>query len=316
MALFQSGIDVSRYQGSINWNQVAAAGKQFAIVRLGSSNSNGLYVDPYFEQNVNGAHAAGLRVGAYYYTYARSEQAVIDELSLFLQALTGLQLEYPVFVDVEDSSLTGIGRAQLTNLVKFAMDILYQRKYYAGWYSYTNFINNYLNAGALADYPLWVADYRSTLGYTGPYTMWQYTSSGRVSGISGAVDLNYSYKDFLPEIRAGGYNGFGSSGPTMIKVDGYQLSVFGPQTEYFYSPDLFDIVGYLPVGTYTVTAISAEKYEGFDWVTFLYNGAEYWTVLLGDRNRLINNNDDCCSQLADAQQRINAAIAALEGEAP
>ena len=140
MVLFQNGIDVSRYQGSINWPQVAAGGQQFAIIRLGSSNNGGLYVDPYFLQNVNGAHAAGLRVGAYYYTYARSQSAVADELSLFLNVLEGLQLEYPVFVDVEDSSLTSVGRAQLTNLVRYAMDILYQRGWYAGWYSYTNFI--------------------------------------------------------------------------------------------------------------------------------------------------------------------------------
>ena len=151
MALFQNGIDVSRYQGSINWPQVAAGGQQFAIIRLGSSNNGGLYVDPYFLQNVNGAHAAGLRVGAYYYTYARSQSAVVDELSLFLNVLEGLQLEYPVFVDVEDSSLTSVGRAQLTNLVRYAMDILYQRGWYAGWYSYTNYILRYLNAAALAE---------------------------------------------------------------------------------------------------------------------------------------------------------------------
>lgn len=201
MALFQNGIDVSRYQGSINWTQVAAAGKQFAIVRVGSSNSGGLYVDPYFLQNVTGAHSAGLRVGAYYYTYARTRAAVASELTAFLNMLEGIKLEYPVFVDVEDSSLTSLGRAELTSLVQYAMDILYQRKWYAGWYSYTNYINSYLNAGALVDYPLWVADYRATLGYTGAYTMWQYSGSGTVSGISGACDLNRSYKDFLPKYR-------------------------------------------------------------------------------------------------------------------
>ena len=177
MALFQVGIDVSRYQGSINWSAVAAAGKQFAIVRIGASNNNGVYVDPYFLQNVNGAHAAGLRVGAYYYTYARTESAVARELTTFLNALEGLQLEYPVFVDVEASSLTSLGKPQLTNLVKYAMDILNQRKWYAGWYSYTNYINSYMNASALTNYPLWVADYRSSLGYTGQYGMWQYSGS-------------------------------------------------------------------------------------------------------------------------------------------
>ena len=78
---------MSRYQGSINWTQVAAAGKQFAIVRVGSSNSGGLYVDPYFLQNVTGAHSAGLRVGAYYYTYARTRAAVASELTAFLNML-------------------------------------------------------------------------------------------------------------------------------------------------------------------------------------------------------------------------------------
>lgn len=313
MPLFQRGIDVSRYQGNINWSQVAASGKQFAIVRLGSSNSNGLYVDPYFRQNVNGAHAAGLRVGAYYYTYARSEQAVIAELSLFLQALDGLQLEYPVFVDVEDSSLTGLGRTQLTELVRFAMDILYQRKFYAGWYSYTNFINSYLNAAALNSYPLWVADYRASLGYTGAYAMWQYSGSGTVPGIGGACDLDNSYQDFLPAIRAGGYNGFGAAGPSMVKVDGYQLSVFGAQTEYFYSPDFYDIVGYLPVGVYSVAEVSTEKYNGYDWVLFRYEGAEYWTALLGDRNRLVSGSSDCAERLAAANAKIEAARAALDG---
>ena len=200
MAVYQNGIDVSRYQGNINWGRVAAAGKQFAIVRVGSSNSGGLYVDPYFLQNVNGAKAAGLRVGAYYYTYARTRAAVANELTTFLNVMQGLQLEYPVFVDVEDASLTSLGRAELTSLVQYAMDILYQRKWYAGWYSYTNYINSNLNAAALSRYPLWVADYRATLGYNGSYAMWQYTGSGVVNGISGACDLNRSYRDFLPAL--------------------------------------------------------------------------------------------------------------------
>ena len=202
MALFQTGIDVSRYQGNINWSAVAAAGKQFAIVRIGSSNNNGVYVDPYFLQNVNGAHAAGLRVGAYYYTYARTQSAVASELNVFLNALEGLQLEYPVFVDVEASSLTSLSRSQLTALVKYAMDILDQRKWYSGWYSYTNFINSYLNAGALANYPLWVADYRSTLGYTGSYAMWQYSRSGTVNGISGAVEMDIKGGDGALDVES------------------------------------------------------------------------------------------------------------------
>ncbi len=311
MALFQNGIDVSRYQGSINWPQVAAGGQQFAIIRLGSSNNGGLYVDPYFLQNVNGAHAAGLRVGAYYYTYAHSQSAVADELSLFLNVLEGLQLEYPVFVDVEDSSLTSVGRAQLTNLVRYAMDILYQRGWYAGWYSYTNFILSYLNAAELAEYPLWLADYRSQPGYTGTYSMWQYSATGNVSGVTGACDLNYSYQDFLPAIRAGNFNGYGSSGPDMEPVDGTQLIVFGAQTEYFYTANFNDVVGYLPVGRYPVLQKSTAKFNGYDWVIFRYQGGEYWTAILGDRNRL-ETTGTCQVELAEARAKIDAAKAALE----
>ena len=128
------------------------------------------------------------------------------------------------------------------------MDILYQRKWYAGWYSYTNFINTYLNAGALSNYPLWVADYRSRLGYQGSYTMWQYSGSGTCDGVTGAVDLDYSYTDFLPAIREGGFNNYGPSGPDMVSVSGYLLNVFGSQTEYFYTANVNDIVGYLPPG--------------------------------------------------------------------
>ena len=280
MAVYQNGIDVSRYQGNINWGRVAAAGKQFAMVRVGSSNSGGLYVDPYFLQNVNGAKAAGLRVGAYYYTYARTRAAVANELTTFLNVMEGL---------------TSLGRAELTSLVQYAMDILYQRKWYAGWYSYTNYINSYLNAAALRQYPLWVADYRSTLGYNGNYAMWQYSGSGSVNGISGACDLNRSYKDFLPEIQAGGYNNYGVSGPSMETVAGQRLVVFNARCEYFYTANFNDVVGYLPLGSYCVVKQSTQKYNGYDWVIFRFRGAEYWTAVIGDRNRVEPCNCNCNS---------------------
>lgn len=207
--------------------------------------------------------------------------------------MDGLQLEYPVFVDVEDSSLTSLGRAALTSLVQYAMDILYQRKWYAGWYSYTNYINSYLNAAALSRYPLWVADYRSALGYNGSYAMWQYTGSGSASGISGACDLDRSYKDFLPEIRAGGYNNYGVSGPSMETVSGKRLVVFNARCEYFNTANFNDVVGYLPLGNYCVVKQSTRKYNGYDWVIFRYQGTEYWTAVIGDRNRVEDCNCDC-----------------------
>ena len=165
MALFQNGIDVSRYQGNINWGRVAAAGKQFAIVRVGSGNSGGLYVDPYFLQNVNGAKAAGLRVGAYYYTYARTRAAVANELTTFLNVMDGLQLEYPVFVDVEDSSLTSLGRAELTSLVQSRHGHSLPAQMVRRVVQLHKLYQQLPECRRAEPIPVWVADYRSALGY-------------------------------------------------------------------------------------------------------------------------------------------------------
>lgn len=191
------GVDVSKYQYDIDWKKVASAGVQFAIIRVGSSDNNGPYIDPYFEKNYAGAKEAGLAVGAYFYTYADTEEKQNDEILTFLPALEGKTFEYPVFVDVEDNSIAN--NANLTALVKRAMDILDQKGFVPGYYSYTNYLNNYIDTEALKDYPLWVADYRSSFGYSGDYVMWQYTSEGSVDGIPGNVDLNYDYHGYLPE---------------------------------------------------------------------------------------------------------------------
>ena len=187
------GIDVSKYQGAIDWAAVAADGVRYAILRAGSQDNDGPYIDPYFEANYAGARAAGLKVGAYIYTYADTEAEQNEEILTILPALEGKTFDYPVFVDVEAESLAGLGKAALTALVKRYMDIIDQKGHLPGWYSYTNFINKNIDAEALAAYPLWVADYREQLGYTGAYMMWQYTSQGRVAGIDGDVDCNWDY---------------------------------------------------------------------------------------------------------------------------
>ncbi|HBE74704.1 MAG TPA: endolysin, partial [Subdoligranulum sp.] len=127
----------------------------------------------------------------------------------------------------------------------------------------------------------------------GSYAMWQYTGSGSVSGISGACDLDRSYKDFLPEIRAGGYNNYGVSGPSMETVSGKRLVVFNARCEYFNTANFNDVVGYLPLGNYCVVKQSTRKYNGYDWVIFRYQGTEYWTAVIGDRNRVEDCNCDC-----------------------
>ena len=191
------GIDVSRYQGNIDWQKVKNAGIKFAMLRLCSSNNSGLYIDPTFEQNYNNAKSAGIHVGAYIYTYATTEEEQNKELEFALNGLNGKTLDYPLALDVEDNSLTSIGKSELTNLVKRGLDIIDQKGYVPMLYTYTNYSNN-LNMDTLKDYDLWIADYRGYNGY-GKCDMWQYSSSGKVDGISGNVDMNICYKNYVED---------------------------------------------------------------------------------------------------------------------
>lgn len=307
MAIYEAGVDASRYQKNVNWKAVAQSGKQFAIIRVGSSGSKGVYVDPDFLKNVSQAHNAGLKVGAYYYTYARSKAQATTELDTFLNVMDGLQLEYPVFVDVEDNSLQQLGKTNLTDLLIYQMEVLEQRRWYPGYYTYTNFAAQYLDTERLKNYPLWIADYRGYVGYPGSYDLWQYSGSGQVNGVNGAIDLDYSYKNFLPILKAGGYNGYGRDGPQMKPLSGKDLEVFAERCEYFYTANVNDVVGYLPLGQYVATEISTQPYDGFTWVKFLLNSETYWTVLLEDRCRLVDAASDCeqCrKELELANQKI------------
>lgn len=191
------GIDVSRYQGNIDWQKVKNAGIKFAMLRLCSSNNSGLYIDPTFEQNYNNAKSAGIYVGAYIYTYATTEEEQNKELEFALNGLNGKTLDYPLALDVEDNSLTSIGKSELTNLVKRGLDIIDQKGFIPMLYTYTNYSNN-LNMDTLKDYDLWIADYRGYNGY-GECDMWQYSSSGKVDGISGNVDMNICYKNYVED---------------------------------------------------------------------------------------------------------------------
>lgn len=190
------GIDASKYQGTIDWRQVKDSGIDFAILRVGSWNDDRPYVDPTFEENYKNAMAEGIKVGAYFYTYAENEDEQNRELELFLNALSGKAFEYPVFVDVEAKCLTALDKTTVSNLIKREMDILDQKGYIPGWYSYTNYINSYIDRTILKDYPLWIADYRGYVGYTGEYVMWQYASDGTVPGISEDVDMDYDYHGY------------------------------------------------------------------------------------------------------------------------
>ena len=206
-------IDVSRYQGAIDWAQVAAAGYKGAMLKTVSTNhklskrADGLYIDPTFERNYAGARAAGLDVGVYYYTYATSEAMADAELALLRQAVYGKELTLPVAVDVEDNKLGKLDKQSLTDLTAYALHEVEQLGFYAQLYTYTSFAKAHLFVGgaALHPYDVWLADYTGkTPNVTFNYNAHQHTSKGAVPGITGNVDLNVTTINYPRIIRKKG----------------------------------------------------------------------------------------------------------------
>ena len=206
-------IDVSRYQGEIDWAQVAAAGYKGAMLKTVSTNrklskrADGLYIDPTFERNYAGARAAGLDVGVYYYTYATNKDMVNAELSMLRQAVYGKELTLPVAVDVEDNRLVSLDKQDLTDLTAYALHEVEQMGFYAQLYTYTSFANRYLFMGgaSLSPFDVWLADYTGKAPKVDfAYNAHQHTSKGRVPGISGNVDLNVTTVNYPRIIRKKG----------------------------------------------------------------------------------------------------------------
>lgn len=200
-------IDISKYQGVIDFDAVKASGEaEGVMIRAVSTNSGGIHIDPYLERNYTECKRVGLPCGVYYYTYAQSLAAADAELAMVRKALAGKTLELPVAVDVEENSLKPLSADALTDLVIHAVKTIESFGFYAMVYTYTYYQQTELNMDRLSDYDLWIADYRGSRPSI-KHGMWQYSSKGRVAGISGYVDMNIAYKDYPAIIRAAGLSG-------------------------------------------------------------------------------------------------------------
>lgn len=196
------GIDVSQWQGVINWNQVKASGIHYAIIRAGYGAGN---VDPYFEQNYQGAHAAGVDVGAYWYSNANSVADGISEANYMLQHIRGKKFEYPIYYDIEENSIFQSG---ITNgIAKNFCSVMEANKFFCGFYCSTGFYP-YFSDELKTRYSIWVAEWGPVCHYTGPYGMWQYYNQGRISGINTDVDMDYAYQDFPTIMKQAHLNGY------------------------------------------------------------------------------------------------------------
>lgn len=212
------GIDVSKYQGAVDFAKAKAAGVQFVMLKAVSTNSTGLYIDPYFEKNYAECKRLGIPVGAYYYTYAQTKAYADKELALFKKAVDGKQFEMPLVVDVEDNRLKPLSKAALTDLVEYAVKTIESWHCYAAVYTYLSYSNTELDMNRLAKYDLWIAHYAAACGYKGAHGMWQYTSSAQVPGVNGKCDADWTYKDYPSIIKKAGLNGYMPAAPTTTEV--------------------------------------------------------------------------------------------------
>ena len=202
------GIDVSKWNGDINWKKVKASGKaDFVMIRASYGSED---TDPKLDANVSGAESVGIPYGFYHYTYARTTAQAKQEAKYFLNAIKGYDPTYPIVLDIEEEFYKSMDRETVTDIVKTFMNAFEKAGYYAMIYSYSRFFDSCVYMDELTDYDVWVACWgdkeklAESYGYY--YGMWQYSETGKIAGIEEYVDLNYAYKDYRGIIIKYGLN--------------------------------------------------------------------------------------------------------------
>lgn len=203
------GIDVSYYQGNIDWKKVKNSGVEFVIIRVGYrgyGSAGTLVEDPRFKTYLDGATKAGLKVGVYFYTQAITTAEAQEEAKFVLDRIKGYSLQMPVYYDIESVDYdtgrldsAGLSKAQKTALCTAFCDTIIKSGYSAGVYANYTWLNYYIDGAGLGKkYPIWLAHYTSNTNYDQRMDMWQYSGSGTVSGISAYTDVNVWYSGKLP----------------------------------------------------------------------------------------------------------------------
>lgn len=192
------GIDVSKYNGFIDWKEVKRAGVEFAIVRCGyrGSTTGAIVKDPYFETNMEGAIAAGIPVGVYFFTQAVNNVEAVEEASAVMELVKPYKLTYPIFIDTEGSGgrADGLAVNDRSYIIQTFCETIRSSGNISGVYASRNWLNKRLDITKFsADNVIWLAEYGDKPTYGGAYQLWQYSSAGNIAGIEGRVDMNISY---------------------------------------------------------------------------------------------------------------------------
>lgn len=211
------GIDVSLYQGGINFAKAKAEGVKFSIIKASESN----FRDPQFNNHYANAKLYGIDVGAYHFLRSNTVAGAVAEAKYFLSVVKGKKFEYPLFVDVETDSLRAAGKAQLTEAVAAFCNTIENAGYWAGFYTNLDWYKNALDGAALAKkYSFWLATWAAAMPNIPNVQMWQYggeTNFIRSNQIAGMTcDQNYAFIDFPKKIKAKGLNGYGTTKPVYV----------------------------------------------------------------------------------------------------
>lgn len=220
MTVFSKGVDIhGGYQTNVDFKKVKASGIDYVILHMGYGDTISYpnQKDPKFEEYYKAAKAAGLNVGGYWYSYSQSVEAAKREAQSCIEMLKGKQFDYPIYFDMEEKSQYNKGKAFCDSIVTAFCDTLEKAGYYSGLYCSTYYLNDRVSPAVAKKYALWVAQYNTKCTYTGaPYGMWQYSSTGKVNGIGGNVDMDYCYVNYPLIIKNAGKNGY--TKPTVLPV--------------------------------------------------------------------------------------------------
>lgn len=201
-AEFLAGVDVSSHQNQIDWQAVADSGVSFAIIRVGyrGYTEGGLFLDEYWEENVEGALKAGLQVGAYFYSQAISAEEALEEAEFVLEAMEGWDITWPVVFDWEcvgsQARTWGASSRLVTDCTAAFCDAIEEAGYVPAFYFNQSMAVDTFRLRELQQYDFWLAQYHEAMTFPYAVQLWQYTCTGSVPGIVGDVDLNLSFRDY------------------------------------------------------------------------------------------------------------------------
>ncbi len=215
------GIDVSKWQGNIDWYRVSNSGIQFTILNILSGRP-----DPYFEQNYVGAVGNNIRVGAYVFSYAQTVREILTEAETAINILAGRKLDFPLFLDLERNEQAALGKEMIETMAETFLQRIVSAGYKVGIYTNRNWWENYISDNLKNKYDFWIAAVSNNDNGTIPEELrpsygvgWQYSWKGVVPGINGNVDLNLFYKDYGTEEE---------NAPVQLEEDGW----FGHATAF------------------------------------------------------------------------------------